>query len=153
MHMPFINGLKESCDREGCLSFSELTSLSKEKRLMVNDELVSIFLQGIRLSLWVDGVQYSIAPMEVPLIWNSFLFSYFSCSSFHYVALQSLTALKLRSQYEVFPLSIQVHTSNQLEYTDNCVLYLAKFSIRATDCRNESTEIAFRSRKSQDLFV
>lgn len=49
--MPFINGLKESCDREGCLSFSELTSLCKEKRLMVNDELVSIFLQGIRLSL------------------------------------------------------------------------------------------------------
>ncbi|XP_003386544.2 PREDICTED: uncharacterized protein LOC100631742 [Amphimedon queenslandica] len=81
MHSQFVGALKDSCNKDGCMSFTDLTLLSKEKRLMINDDLLSVLLQGTRLCL---------------------------CTSFHYTVLQCLNALKLRACYEVLPLSMQI---------------------------------------------
>ena len=51
MHSQFIEAMTESCDKDGCMSFDDLTLLSKEKRLMINDELLSALLHGTRLCL------------------------------------------------------------------------------------------------------
>ena len=40
-----------------------------------------------------------------------FIYFIYSCTSFHYVAIQCLNALKLRARYEVLPLSMQVPPS------------------------------------------